>query len=564
MIRTIYIIILAALMAQCKTHVTDARLDAAQAAIETQPDSALVVLQQADTVQLSKEERARRCVLLSQAYNRTKVKIASDSLIRPALTWYERHGNSAERAKAWYYYASVYDYAHEPDKAVEGYTTALRHAEKVRGDKEIDQLKAAANHNLGVLFDKQRYLEQAETYFDRAAMLYGELGDQDHQMYSLLMKSMVIFQQHHYNEAIGLLESIRNAAARSEDPELRVFVETYLLHYRVFAGASTPEQLLEERNCIDRKALDSLRRRNGRTLDDNASLMMYDILCGILFYNTNQTDSATVYLHRSLRAIDRFDSGTAGLLSIAANIALTQGLLDSAYYYQERYGEVQDSIYRAERTQQVAEAELRYRSQYEMGIMQTRQRYQLWIFVLAGLLVSGGLGWAIVSYRRRLRRREEQVGEYLGVIESYRESHDSLTSRLQSTDEREAALKRLLEGRMAVVRDIASTYYLYGETRRLTEKMRELALSPSMLAEVVRIADLYNNNVVTRLRAQLTDWTPRNYDFAALIVAGFSPQEISVMLAMSLNAVYTLKSKLKRRIAESEAADKVFFCGFFE
>ncbi|MEG0808394.1 MAG: hypothetical protein RR410_08595, partial [Alistipes sp.] len=332
----------------------------------------------------------------------------------------------------------------------------------------------------------------------------------------------------------------------------------------VYAGASAPEQLLEERNRIDRKALDSLRRRNAQTLEENASLMMYDILCGILFYNTNQTDSATLYLHRSLRAIDRFDSGTVGLLSIAANIALAQGNMDSAYYYQSRYGEVQDSIYRAERTQQVAEAELRNRSQYEMGAMQARQRYQLWIFLLVGLLVSGVLGWGIVRYRRRLRRREELLDEYLGLLESYRESHDSLTLRLRSTDEREAAVKQLLEGRMAVVREIASTYYLYGETRRLAEKMRELALSPAMLADVVRMTDLYNDNAVTRLCGQFPEWTSRNYDFAALVVAGFSPQEISVMLGMTLNGVYTLKSKLKRRIAESSAADKAFFNRFFE
>ncbi|MBD9234088.1 MAG: helix-turn-helix transcriptional regulator, partial [Alistipes onderdonkii] len=62
---------------------------------------------------------------------------------------------------------------------------------------------------------------------------------------------------------------------------------------------------------------------------------------------------------------------------------------------------------------------------------------------------------------------------------------------------------------------------------------------------------------------QLPGWTPRNYDFAALVVAGFSAQEISVMLDMTLNGVYTLKSKLKRRIAESGAPDREFFTRFF-
>lgn len=116
---------------------------------------------------------------------------------------------------------------------------------------------------------------------------------------------------------------------------------------------------------------------------------------------------------------------------------------------------------------------------------------------------------------------------------------------------------------MAAVRDIAATCYTFGEGERLTAKMRDLALSPSVLADVVDMADLYSDRAVTRLREQLPGWTARNYDFAALVIAGFSPQEICVMLDMSLNGVYTLKSKLKRRIAESGAADRGRLLGYF-
>ena len=155
------------------------------------------------------------------------------------------------------------------------------------------------------------------------------------------------------------------------------------------------------------------------------------------------------------------------------------------------------------------------------------------------------------------------MSELLALVDSYRESHDSLTSRLDASDAREAALKRLLEGRVAAVRDIAATYYTFGEGERLTAKMRDLALSPAVLADVVDMADLYSDRAVTRLREQFPDWTVRNYDFAALVIAGFTPQEICVMLGMSLNSVYSLKSKLKRRIAESNAVDRELLLGLF-
>ena len=171
---------------------------------------------------------------------------------------------------------------------------------------------------------------------------------------------------------------------------------------------------------------------------------------------------------------------------------------------------------------------------------------------------SGSPRWHACCWPRPLQGRWWATGS-----NSYRESHDSLTSRLDASNEREAAVKASLEGRFALLRDIAATYYTYGEGERLARKVKELALSPAMLADIVRMADLYNDRAVTRLRRQLPGWTPRNYDFAALVVAGFSAQEISVMLDMTLNGVYTLKSKLKRRIAESGAADREFFTRFF-
>ena len=97
-----------------------------------------------------------------------------------------------------------------------------------------------------------------------------------------------------------------------------------------------------------------------------------------------------------------------------------------------------------------------------------------------------------MGYRRKLRHRDAQLSEYLTLLESYRESHDSLTSRLDASNEREAAVKASLEGRFALLRDIAATYYTYGEGERLARKVKELALSPAMLADIVRMADLYN------------------------------------------------------------------------
>ena len=177
--------------------------------------------------------------------------------------------------------------------------------------------------------------------------------------------------------------------------------------------------------------------------------------------------------------------------------------------------------------------------------------------------------------RQLVEQRKQKIKDDANKL-NQKVTLESLFSKLQEGEMKELnlivkadvqgsaeAVKASLEGRFALLRDIAATYYTYGEGERLARKVKELALSPAMLADIVRMADLYNDRAVTRLRRQLPGWTPRNYDFAALVVAGFSAQEISVMLDMTLNGVYTLKSKLKRRIAESGAADREFFTRFF-
>ena len=110
---------------------------------------------------------------------------------------------------------------------------------------------------------------------------------------------------------------------------------------------------------------------------------------------------------------------------------------------------------------------------------------------------------------------------------------------------------------------MAATYDTYGELKFIVDKMKQLSLTPIMLNDNIQMSDFYNDNAVTRLTEQFPEWTARNYEFSALVIAGFSTQEISVMLDMTLNGVYTLKSKLKRRIVESGALDKEIFLNYF-
>ena len=127
--------------------------------------------------------------------------------------------------------------------------------------------------------------------------------------------------------------------------------------------------------------------------------------------------------------------------TIAAAISHRRGDDRAAYGYAMQYLEKSDSLEKAQQGVQAAELERRVRAESAAELRETRLRYRSWIAALAALLIAGAAAWALAGYRRKLRRREEQLAEQLALVDSYRESHDSLTSRLDATDAREAAVK---------------------------------------------------------------------------------------------------------------------------
>lgn len=100
-------------------------LDAAEFVMEDYPETALAIL---DTMQrsrlVSREAAARHALLYSQALDKNYVDMTTDSIIRPAVEYYSRHGSADERLKAQYYLGCIYRNLGDPEKAMECYVRA--------------------------------------------------------------------------------------------------------------------------------------------------------------------------------------------------------------------------------------------------------------------------------------------------------------------------------------------------------------------------------------------------------------------------------------------------------
>ena len=554
----------------CSAPVPEGRHLAVDGFLATEhPDSARRLLQAMNPERMSRNDRARWSLMLGLAEVAAGDTLTGKEALDRGMRYYDRHGSDSERAAAWYTYAQAHVKAGNLEEGIRGYTQAAILAEKALAGKQLDDslrrgtetLLVAVYHTLGLHYFEQGY--DAVEPFSKAVEAARANGNKEQEGYSRFMLASSYCANGDYEQAVKTLEPLVEAA---DTIQFRYFAQQIRLQnliFHTYLGDWTPEQLLEARKGIDLKVIRRAPLSYGSASSEDTGRSFYDVASAIIFQRDGQLDSARRYIEESLACRDTFHQGDVGLFDLAAEIYHDRGDDSRAYDYLRQYVSVKDSLFEAQRGTQVAELERRYRTANEVALREASLRYRAWIAVLAAVLVVMAAGWAVVGYRRKLRRRDGQLSESLALLDSYRESHDSLTSRLDASNAREAAVKRLLEGRVAAVRDIAATCYTFGEGERLTAKMRDLALSPSVLADVVDMADLYSDRAVTRLREQLPGWTARNYDFAALVIAGFSPQEICVMLDMSLNGVYTLKSKLKRRIAESGAADRERLLGYF-
>lgn len=565
-----WILTVAALAATaCTTHREKAEWKVDNFLAVEHPDSARRLLQRIDPEQLNRDDRARWTLITGLAEVASGDTLAGQQHLLRGIGYFDRHGSACERAVAWYSYAQAHVEAGNLEEGIRGYTQAAILAEEALAARTSDDslrrgtetLLVAVYHTLGLLYFEQGY--DAVEPFAKAVEAARVNGNTEQEGYSRFMLASSYCANGDYRRAVETLEPLVEAA---DTIQFRYFAQQIRLQnliFHTYLGDWTPGQLLAARRGID---LDVIRRAPlsyGKAASEDTGRSFYDVASAIIFQRDGQLDSARRYIEESLANRDTFHQGDVGLFDLAAEIYHDRGDDSQAYAYMRRYVTVKDSLFEVQRGAQVAELERRFRTANEVALREASLRYRVWITVLAAALVTAAAGVTVVGYRRKLHRRDEQLSESLALVDSYRESHDSLTSRLDASNAREAAVKRLLEGRVAAVRDIASTYYTYGEGERLTAKMRDLALSPAMLADVVDMADLYSDRAVTRLREQFPGWTRRNYDFAALVIAGFSPQEICVMLGMSLNGVYSLKSKLKRRIAESTAADRDRLLGLF-
>ena len=208
--------------------------------IESRPDSALAVLEGIDKAELTtKELEAKYALLMSMALDKNYIDLQSDSVIAPAVRYYERYGSADEKLKMYYYSGRIKQNAGDNEGAMEMF---------VKGESYGDECTDKAL--LGRLYAAKQYVYQETINYPSAipnAQLAANafLEAEDVHNYLLKINDLAILYQLTHDEAKHA--ECMNIIKENWD----ILTDKHKSHYYTillnpYSNAENPDELISE------------------------------------------------------------------------------------------------------------------------------------------------------------------------------------------------------------------------------------------------------------------------------------------------------------------------------
>ena len=157
--------------------------------IESRPDSALAVLEGIDKAELTtKELEAKYALLMSMALDKNYIDLQSDSVIAPAVRYYERYGSADEKLKMYYYSGRIKQNAGDNEGAMEMFVKGEEYAERCEDKACLGRLYKAKMTINNDIFNYTQAIVDA----NNAAKYYLAGGDSQ-KYYSTILSLAILY-----------------------------------------------------------------------------------------------------------------------------------------------------------------------------------------------------------------------------------------------------------------------------------------------------------------------------------------------------------------------------------
>lgn len=533
----LFLIVLVEVFASCSKPMTayDQKITLAEKLMESNPDSALTVLETIEPAELTVDSvKAKYYYVMAFAHDVQSRIAFSDSLISFSNEYYR--GKDLRRSVRCATLLASYKF---------------RIGERATALEILDSLSSLKDVPDSLLIDPLSKQVQLTAYDDDNEMYIRRLMAIDkspnrQSQYKFWLYFALLFNGKS-DEALDVMNDLINSTTAENESKQR-FVYEYekldvLIELRKFEESIHRADSLVN-TCTDESAIPyillwkSLAKLNMHDFEGSAvELAKADSLA--LNIPTDERRYFNSFAHIIGTVLDYQRTGKVSFLPFAKIYNSQRDNLFDAQYLQQ------------EATQRALEIE---NQRLILKSKNDRQTAMIIIIVLVALIVSGALLW----YALKRKRKALEVLERNEILQ--RLVDESKSSQKDSSSNE--ILRRAMLQQLGIIKMVAET-----PTQQNREMLRKLSSVESDTdASLVNWESVYGmiDNLYSGFYSRLhkrhgSILTDKEEQIIALIVAGFSTKEISVITGQTAATIYVRKSSVRKKLGVAEKEDIVAF-----
>lgn len=526
------VIILAICLISCNSHSKHwDTLSQVESYIEERPDSALVVLEQINTSELScKEEKAKHALLYSMALDKNFIDKTDFEVLQPAIDYYEDNGSATDKLRTYYYQGRIFQNKGNDALAMESFVNAIEEGE-----------------------NSNDILTTARTYFAQSKIYYS-LYEWDSFIESNKSAANLFQEAGVLNSYANCLIRIINGYTLKEDPE---------------------NALLYIEEC--KRFLNTI--SSSRLGDFYSSYLTYLIKYGeeqeiikIISDYMNAVPASKIdwlTIANSYIKIKRYDDALETVYQCSNDIEITAGLkyqaiISDIYQHLGRYKEsleaykkymaASDSADYAVMRQDTKFVEERHQLELQTLTERESKKRVLLFATICITLLLGIILW--IRTRLKVNRMEKAIAEqemerYRAMYEQMEEERDNLANLLAQNDELEPDVKTAVGKRLELLNKFFTAYITNNIEidRKANKEMEELLANKDtfMVSTKLAFAGSHPKFIKYLEERGLTEW---EINYCCLYALGLKGKEVGTYIRMRSH--YNNSSEVREKLGINE------------
>ena len=511
----------------------DARLTAADSLMQSDPDSALAIVEGVCRDSLASEgDRAYRDLLLTQARYRCYIPATSDSDISRALAWYRVHDGEREKlTRALIYKGAVMEELSHPDSAMLYY----KQAEATAAPDDYFNL-GYVNMRMGALYRDHHGLDGKDIQKYELALKYLERSGNKRLLLRCLINLGSLYRLKNPERSIATLTTAKKMA----------FQDNETIDYRnaLLALLDTYYSM----NNYD-KAFPIVKEISALGLNDNC--FEFYATAASIYAKLGMPDSAEYMLGMYHGNPHSGVINEMMYLESLGDIAIARGDTATFRLMEKRCINMEDSLLSFDTAKIMMDIEVSQDNALRESYISKHQVAIRWIFavIFASLLIF------FVFYQIQYRRKHR----YDRLISELRERSDrqlteleELNDKLKALDIKDDQLKSYFDTQLWLLREVMEECY-HSPKDKLASKIHQiLQLNEHNKEQWNRLNDYLDarfNNIMTETMKNYPQLNEKDLLLLALSTLDFSCIQVSMIMGYTNpSSVGTIKQRLANKM----------------